>query len=78
MISQTEIKARAWDALMDYFRRNGVMLSLRESRRIVGGKVKLDTLLADGKVVEAQHEVTAANSKRWFPAAQIYEHIKGR
>lgn len=70
------IKARAFDALMAYFARNRVMVSLAEATRAVGGALHLETLLAENEVTEVDNNATKSNCKRLFPADQIYSHVR--
>lgn len=70
------VKARAYDALMAYFARNKVMLSLSEATRAVGGALHLETLIAEREVAEVDNKATRSNCKRLFPADQIYSHVR--
>lgn len=77
-MEEREIKAQSWDALMRYFERSGKCVSLREARRLVGGSAHLETLIAEHKIQEVDRDVTSANSKRMFPAAQVYAHVRAK
>lgn len=70
------IKARMYDALMLYLKKNNVMLSLAEARKAVGGQLHLDSLLSENEIREVDNMATKSNCKRLFPAYQVYSHIR--
>lgn len=75
-MTEIQIKAMAFDALMTYFNRTGKCLSLAEAVKVVGGEMRLASLMADGKVEEIDNKATKKNCKRLFRAADVYSHVR--
>ena len=75
-MSENDVKARAYDALLAYFERNGKFLSLSEAVSVVGGEKRLMALLSDGMVREEDNKATKKNCKRLFRAADVYAHVR--
>lgn len=71
-----EIKALAYDAIMAYFLRNDIYLSLAEAVRVVGGEKRLEALMAEGQIEEKDNKATKKNCKRLFKAADVYAHVR--
>lgn len=76
MIEDNVIKAQAWDALMNYFKRNNVRVSMKRAAKIVGGLGRLQELIATDKITDYTKSEQAPNSPWQFSAAEIYSHVR--
>lgn len=75
-MTEIQVKALAYDALMAYFNRTGKCLSLAEAVKVVGGEMRLATLVSEGKVEELDNKATKPNCKRRFRAADVFAHVR--
>lgn len=74
-ISEKDIKAQAYDALMTYFRRNNIRLSETQVDKIVGGKKRRERLIATRKLTD-YHKGDAPNSPWQYSAAEVYAQVR--
>lgn len=74
-MSEIELKAMAWDALMRFLEKNDVRLSETQTEKVVGGKRHRERLIEQGKLSDIRKKDTARNTPWQYAANEVLKHI---